>query len=971
MAELGNSKRTLNRATYTPIKPDKKPGGRPPRRALDKWSGLAAMRIAAIELPDLRKALSRNKAALAVLEVVEVAGATTAGPTASGNLGALPQLAQADPAHIVQVGQALLALRQRKAQEVEKAARTLESHMQGSMDSKPQGIKVTAASLGKAYKVDATFINERFPGAALFRKTATLKATASGSAAARAAAMGTVLQEHVVMQLPQDYEATLPLPVNALPMQMQHLAQVAGSSAQGRQAYEVVQAVAQSFFPGANLQSLSLKTVPAAALASIQVAKDALFAFGKRLEIEPVGYLHLERIGFTPVGIERGELVYSVPLSPKEEVNITHKEWSNTSEEFERIVTDYLETFSEEGVTEKSELSQATASQQQHSSGFNMSVTASGGYGPVSISASAGYNASDSASSSQQFARNQSNEFTRKASSRTKKEHKVSFKVASASGAEDQAVRKIVNPFDRATRADYYQLIRKWQVDLFRYGIRLTYDVTLPEPGSDILSKIVEIREIQTALGQGFGASGSTQPWARFDLQPTMLSRSNYQALAATYGVAIEPPPAAEVRIVRGFSRQWSSFDESKRAENTSYDIEVPQDYFVSSVQTELPNSWWEGKDHHCFLNTDVGRWINASGRLTITVFSWQLSAFTLDVVVVAHLKTEVFQSWQMRAWGSLRDAAQARYESNRANLKSRLAQLQEELGAQDALSLRKIEREEVSKGVLRWIFGPDFHFVPPGVPANLYGSGQTVATPDIWAKVMAQGEIIKFLHHAIEWENMLYFLYPYFWSHTSRWELKKYLDHPDFMHRTFLRAGSARVVLTIRPGFEKDFMAFIDGGVLGASATEHYLTIAQEMEAYAKTNYPGIRPANPVEDARPQLTPLQRRAWDEMQAIMRALYRFRDDRGSYPTTAQGLAALASYGPLAANDPWGNAYVYQSPGKVSDYDLSSLGADGEPGGEGEDADIHSAADATLIGRWHEYTPTSALDIAFDDTLPSA
>ena len=63
----------------------------------------------------------------------------------------------------------------------------------------------------------------------------------------------------------------------------------------------------------------------AAALASIQVAKDALFAFGKRLEIEPVGYLHLERIGFTPVGIERGELVYSVPLSPKEEVNITHK----------------------------------------------------------------------------------------------------------------------------------------------------------------------------------------------------------------------------------------------------------------------------------------------------------------------------------------------------------------------------------------------------------------------------------------------------------------------------------------------------------------------------------------------------------------------------------------------------------------------------------------------------------------------
>ena len=143
--------------------------------------------------------------------------------------------------------------------------------------------------------------------------------------------------------------------------------------------------------------------------------------------------------------------------------------------------------------------------------------------------------------------------------------------------------------------------------------------------------------------------------------------------------------------------------------------------------------------------------------------------------------------------------------------LKDRLSRLQEELGSQDALSLRKIEREEVMKGVLRWMFGPLFSFVPPGLPSDLYGSSESVISNSVWGKVLAQGEIIKFLHHAIEWENMLYFLYPYFWSHTSRWELKKYLDHPDFMHRTFLRSGSARVVLTIRPGFESDFV-FLPG---------------------------------------------------------------------------------------------------------------------------------------------------------------
>jgi general secretion pathway protein G len=40
-------------------------------------------------------------------------------------------------------------------------------------------------------------------------------------------------------------------------------------------------------------------------------------------------------------------------------------------------------------------------------------------------------------------------------------------------------------------------------------------------------------------------------------------------------------------------------------------------------------------------------------------------------------------------------------------------------------------------------------------------------------------------------------------------------------------------------------------------------------------------------------------------------------------------------------DPWGNPYVYAAPGEHSEYDLSSLGADGKPGGSGDDADINS------------------------------
>ncbi|MBI5050374.1 MAG: type II secretion system major pseudopilin GspG [Nitrospirae bacterium] len=86
------------------------------------------------------------------------------------------------------------------------------------------------------------------------------------------------------------------------------------------------------------------------------------------------------------------------------------------------------------------------------------------------------------------------------------------------------------------------------------------------------------------------------------------------------------------------------------------------------------------------------------------------------------------------------------------------------------------------------------------------------------------------------------------------------------------------------------------------------------------------------------------------------ALKLFKMDNGFYPSTEQGLEALITKpvtgqipknykegGYLEKNkvpaDPWGNPYVYVSPGAQGDYDIISYGADNKPGGEKYDADI--------------------------------
>jgi general secretion pathway protein G len=93
------------------------------------------------------------------------------------------------------------------------------------------------------------------------------------------------------------------------------------------------------------------------------------------------------------------------------------------------------------------------------------------------------------------------------------------------------------------------------------------------------------------------------------------------------------------------------------------------------------------------------------------------------------------------------------------------------------------------------------------------------------------------------------------------------------------------------------------------------------------------------------------RAATAQIDGLSKALDAYRLDMGRYPTTEQGLAALTKrpdneqrwQGPYLAkavpNDPWGRPYGYKAPGEHGEFDLFSLGKDGQPGGTGDAVDI--------------------------------
>jgi general secretion pathway protein G len=97
-----------------------------------------------------------------------------------------------------------------------------------------------------------------------------------------------------------------------------------------------------------------------------------------------------------------------------------------------------------------------------------------------------------------------------------------------------------------------------------------------------------------------------------------------------------------------------------------------------------------------------------------------------------------------------------------------------------------------------------------------------------------------------------------------------------------------------------------------------------------------------------------QTAAKTDISTIMQALKMYKLDNGVYPTQEQGLQALTvkpgtapvpgnwkPYLDKLPNDPWGRPYQYLNPGVKGPVDVFSYGADGQPGGEGANADIGS------------------------------
>src|SRR5262249_49859680 len=214
--------------------------------------------------------------------------------------------------------------------------------------------------------------------------------------------------------------------------------------------------------------------------------------------------------------------------------------------------------------------------------------------------------------------------------------------------------------------------------------------------------------------------------------------------------------------------------------------------------------------------------WNGKFGSLSLPYAYYNIANGSIHLRLTLRPRQTTLDAWQLQTWLAIRDSAIPSHDKQVQDTQNRIKEIDGALTQFGSLTLRRREREEIMRCTLRWLLGPDFDLQRAAIDKilqNLPEQDVTSACPDrafdqqTWSTILKWGEVIKFLHEAVEWENVLFYPYSYFWDATTNWPFKEFLFHPDDDHETFLRAGAARVVLTIRPGFEHDFAAFVDSG--------------------------------------------------------------------------------------------------------------------------------------------------------------
>lgn len=394
----------------------------------------------------------------------------------------------------------------------------------------------------------------------------------------------------------------------------------------------------------------------------------------------------------------------------------------------------------------------------------------------------------------------------------------------------------------------YRWLDKEYLVWLKNIGKRLMFELMIPEPGAYHIYAMTQKKdsslgdlkepkapndsEYATLLGvPGFALSSHKG-----------ITELNYHMWAAAYGAEITPPPPLLVTIGTALAKPNDAIVFYVQATTSLLTVppgyaaktfSVLLDYYNGTISGGGGGAWGRvAVGLHVFYGNMSGVTMNdETGGIPITLDGWT-KGIRAHVEVVCKLLPEAFEEWQIKTYQAIIDA----YEAKKAAYQNAVAEARAGAGVvirgTNPLFNKTVIQTELKKNAIRLMTHCD----------PLYSSAMTDNEGGFdCCQVMAEAPYINFVEKVFEWRNMVYEFYPYHWAAKDHWASLYNMSDTDPLFQNFLKAGYARILVPVTPGFNNAAMNFVTLGTpdLNDLALMPVLDIINGMDEDAPTLAP------------------------------------------------------------------------------------------------------------------------------------
>jgi len=282
------------------------------------------------------------------------------------------------------------------------------------------------------------------------------------------------------------------------------------------------------------------------------------------------------------------------------------------------------------------------------------------------------------------------------------------------------------------------------------------------------------------------------------------------------------------------FEASLNQYDETENGNS-----EYLRDLIPYLQENETDKVLWNGDEHN--YKDDI----ILEPEKQLELIEYSIVGFCTVAIVVnlgmeiqGELIPESFEKWQIDTYNSILTAykeEQSKYEEEKAQQEFDQQSTFQDFGRNPRTN-RLIEKEELKRNAITILSSQHYdHYDSINEAEEI--EGLDVPQIDIKESIK-EGSSIRFFEQAFEWHNLNFLLYPYYWGRKDTWlEKLTALNEQDPEHLNFLKAGAARVMVPVRPGFEKAISFYLltghiwFGGEEPDISSSMYLPIVEEMK--------------------------------------------------------------------------------------------------------------------------------------------